>query len=44
MTLKNSQAVYACVNEKEAFAPAEIVEQSICISKNIKEVIAIMCK
>lgn len=44
MTLQNPQAVYACVNEKEAFAPEEIHRQSICISEDIKEVIAVMCK
>ena len=44
MTLENPQAVYACVNSKEAFAPEEIQRQTICIANDIKEVLTMMCK
>jgi hypothetical protein len=39
MTMKNPAAVYACVNFGEAFSPAEIEEQSICINGDIGEVL-----
>ena len=39
MTLANKKAVYACINYSEAFCPAEIEEQSICIDGDIKEVL-----
>ena len=39
MTEKNSNAVYACINRKEAFAPAEIQERSILIRDDIVSVI-----
>jgi NAD-dependent SIR2 family protein deacetylase len=35
MTMKNKNAVYACVNFGEAFAPEEIKQQSICIDGDI---------
>ncbi|MEI3171258.1 MAG: Sir2 silent information regulator family NAD-dependent deacetylase [Lachnospiraceae bacterium] len=44
MTLENPQAVYACVNSKEAFAPEEIQRQTICIANDIKEVLTMMCR
>ena len=38
-TLENERAVYACVNYGEAFCPAEIEPQSICIDGDIAEVL-----
>ncbi|MBP3900585.1 MAG: hypothetical protein J6D53_03875 [Blautia sp.] len=35
MTLKNENAVYACLNYGEAFCPGEIEERSICIDGDI---------
>lgn len=35
MTAANKQAVYACINYGEAFCPAEIEKQSICIVSDI---------
>ncbi len=40
MTAKNPQAVYACVNRKEAACPEEIAGQSICIGQDIGQVLA----
>jgi hypothetical protein len=40
MTMKNPNAVYACVNFGEAFAPGEIEQQSICIDGDVGEVLA----
>ncbi len=37
MTHENPQAVYACLNYGEAFAPKEITDQSICINGDIGE-------
>ncbi len=39
MTAKNPNAVYACLNFGEAYAPNEIAEQSICINGDIREVL-----
>ncbi len=39
MTYQNSKAVYACVNQGEAFAPKEIAGRSICIDGDIGEVL-----
>ena len=39
MTYQNPEAVYACVNYGEAFAPGEIAERSICIDGDIREVL-----
>lgn len=39
MTMQNPNAVYACLNLKEAVAPQEIVGQSICIQGDIGEVL-----
>lgn len=39
MTMKNPQAVYACVNYGEAFAPKVIAERSICINADIGAVL-----
>lgn len=35
MTAKNPKAVYACINQGEAFCPKEIESQSICIDGDI---------
>ena len=35
MTYQNPEAVYACVNYGEAFAPREIADRSICIDEDI---------
>lgn len=39
MTARNPKAVYACVNFGEAYVPAEIAEQAICIDGDIREVL-----
>ncbi|MBP3796750.1 MAG: Sir2 silent information regulator family NAD-dependent deacetylase [Ruminococcus sp.] len=39
MTAQNPKAVYACLNYGEAHAPDEIVEQSICIDGDIRDVL-----
>ena len=39
MTAKNPEAVYACVNDKEAVCPYEIKNQAICIDGDIGTVI-----
>lgn len=40
MTKENPNAVYVCVNSCEAFAPKELQGQSICIEKDIGEVLS----
>ncbi|MBP7188114.1 MAG: Sir2 silent information regulator family NAD-dependent deacetylase [Ruminococcus sp.] len=39
MTAQNPKAVYACLNYGEAYAPDEIVEQSICIDGDIHSIL-----
>ena len=39
MTMQNPRAVYACLNLKDAAAPREIAERSICIQGDIGEVL-----
>ena len=39
MTAENPNAVYACVNSGEAFAPDEIAARSICINADIQGVL-----
>lgn len=39
MTDQNPKAVYACVNDGEAYAPKEIADRSICIDGDIGEVL-----
>ena len=39
MTAKNPNAVYACLNFGEAYAPDEIADRAICIDSDIKEVL-----
>lgn len=42
MTMQNPKAVYACVNLDDAAAPREIAGQSICIQKDIGEVLEVL--
>jgi len=37
MTAENPKAVYACVNQGEAYCPREIADQAICIDGDIAE-------
>ena len=39
MTAKNANAVYACINYGQAYAPDEIADRAICIDGDIKEVL-----
>lgn len=39
MTAENPQAVYACVNRGEAVCPREIAERSVCLNRDIGEVL-----
>lgn len=39
MTMQNPKAVYACLNLKDAAAPREIAEQSVCIQGDIGKVL-----
>lgn len=39
MTAQNPKAVYACINQGEAFAPAELKERSICLDGDIAQVL-----
>ena len=40
MTRDEKDAVYACLNYSEAFAPDEIAARSICIDGDIGEILA----
>ena len=42
MTAKNPNAVYACLNFGEAYAPDEIAEHSILINGDIREVLNVL--
>ena len=42
MTAQNPNAVYACLNNGEAYAPSEIANQSICIDADICDVLSQM--
>lgn len=42
MTMQNTNAVYACLNFGEAYAPDEIAAQSICINGDICKILAII--
>lgn len=42
MTMQNPNAVYACLNLKDAAAPQEIAERSICIDGDIGEVLGLL--
>ena len=39
MTAENPRAIYACVNLREASAPKDIADRSICIDGDIGEVL-----
>lgn len=38
-TIRNPRAVYACVNQGQAFCPEELQRQAICINEDIGEVL-----
>ena len=38
-TLENPEAVYACINQRQAYAPREISERSICLDADIHTVL-----
>ena len=40
MTARNLQAVYACINNGEAYAPGNIKSRSICITEDIKNILS----
>ena len=40
MTLENPDAVYACINFGDAYAPDEIKKQSVCIDGDIGEILS----
>ena len=42
MTAKNPKAVYACVNQGQAYCPEEIQKQSVCIDADIGRVIDLL--
>ena len=35
MTADNPKAVYACVNDGEAYAPREIASRSVCVNGDV---------
>ena len=39
MTVKNTKAIYACVNYGEASCPHNIEKQSICINNDISKIL-----
>ena len=39
MTMANENAIYACINYKEAYCPGEIEDRAICINSDIDEVL-----
>lgn len=39
MTFQNPRAVYACINQNEAYCPPEIENRSLCIENDIGEVL-----
>ncbi|MDL2229070.1 Sir2 silent information regulator family NAD-dependent deacetylase [Treponema sp. OttesenSCG-928-L16] len=41
---ENKNAVYACVNLGEAYAPAEISSRSVCINGDVGEAIGFLCE
>ncbi len=44
MTLQNKDAVYACINLGETYAPDEIADRSICINGDIYYILEELCK
>ena len=41
MTYQNPKAIYACINLSEAYCPAEIKRQAICIDGDIGEILSL---
>ena len=41
MTYQNPKAIYACINLSEAYCPAEIKRQAICIGGDIGEILSL---
>ncbi len=39
MTAKNKQAVYACINDGEAFCPEQIKNRAICLNAELSEIL-----
>ena len=39
-TLENSDAIYACVNFGQAYAPMEIAERSVCLDADIGRILS----
>ena len=39
LTVKNREAVYACINRGQAFAPRELQRQAICVDEDIGQVL-----
>ena len=39
MTMRNEKAIYACINYGEAICPKEIENRSICIDRDICDVL-----
>lgn len=39
MTAKNTKAIYACINQGEAYCPQEIINRTICINEDIEAVL-----
>lgn len=44
MTAENPSAAYVCINLSEAFAPAEIQKQSVCINHDIGSVLELLSR
>ncbi len=42
MTARNPHAIYACINDGEAFCPDEIAKQSVCINKCIGNILELI--
>lgn len=42
MTVQNSHATYACINNGEAICPKEIEKRAICINTDISKILAIL--
>ena len=39
MTAENPKAVYACLNDGQAYAPDALKEQAICVEEDIGEIL-----
>ena len=42
MTLQNREAIYACINRRQAFVPKELQRQAICMNEDIGQVLQAM--